>query len=156
MINNLFTNCYKWHYFVLLSCISLFTDVCFEYFYCYNLSGVTSLILDSFFGPNSLLAFWLFELFLPYFIYYNHLTLKLFLPILQALPYFSWYTVSGSAAACNGVLLFFPLNWFLYTRYCWISTLCTGYCWISALYNCCLQHVDCCFLNAIASISLIE
>ena len=90
------------------------------------------------------------------FISYNHLKLELFLPILQALPYFSWYTVSGPAAACNGVLLFFPLHWFLCTMYCWISTLCTGYRWISELDSCCLQRVDCCFLNAIASIALIE
>ena len=54
---NLFTDCYKWHYFVLLSLISLFTDACFGYFYRYNLSVVTSLILGTFFYPNSLLNF---------------------------------------------------------------------------------------------------
>ena len=54
---NLFIDCYKWHYFVLLSLISLFTDACFGYFYRYNLSVVTSLILGTFFDPNSLLNF---------------------------------------------------------------------------------------------------
>ena len=44
----------------------------------------------------------------------------------------SWYTVSGPATACSGVLLFFS------------SAL--GSCWIFALDSCCLQRVGCCFL----------
>ena len=145
------------------------TDACFGCFYCYNLSSVTSLILDTFYGPNSLLAFWLFELFLPYFIYYNHLKLELFLPILQALQSFSWYIVSSPAATCSGVLLFLPfalvsLHWVLLVSLHWVLLdfytlhrfLYIRYYWISALDSCCLQHVGCCFLDAIASIALIE
>ncbi|KAK7854507.1 wd-40 repeat-containing protein msi3 [Quercus suber] len=34
---------------------------------------------------------------------------------------------SHTVQKSTGVLLFFPLHWFLCPRYCWISVLCTGF-----------------------------
>ena len=74
--------------------------------------SVTSLILDTFSGPNSLLTFWLFELFLP-----------LFITIISNLncfcPYFKHYHIFLDTQ-CQALLLhvvgyccFFPLHWVL-------------------------------------------